>query len=41
MTKSKLIDKVSHGDYERTQQEVPDIFLYYLYNEYIICTIDK
>jgi len=28
---SKLIDKVSYENYKRTQQEVPNVFLHYLY----------
>ena len=27
---SKLKNKVSHKDCKRTQQEVPDVFLYYI-----------
>ena len=38
---SKLIDEVSHGDYKRTQQEVSNVFLPYLYNRYIVHANDK
>jgi len=33
---SSLINKKSYGNYKRTQQEVSSIFLYYLYNRYIV-----
>ena len=35
-TLSKLIDEVFYGDYKRTQQEVSNIFLPYLYNRYMV-----
>ena len=31
---SKLMNKVSHEDYKRTQQGVSDVFLYYIYIYY-------
>ena len=40
-TLSKLIGKVSYKDHKRTQQEVSDTFLHYLYNTYIVCAHDK
>jgi len=30
-TLSKLMSKVSCGDHKRTQQGVPNVFLYYIY----------
>jgi len=38
---SKLIGKVSYRDYKRTQQEVSDALLPYLYNRYIVYTNNK
>ena len=38
---SKLIDKVSCGDHKKTQQEVPNVLLLYLYNRYIVYTNNK
>jgi len=40
-TLSKLIGKVSHGNYKKTQQEVSDALLPYLYNRYIVCANNK
>jgi len=38
---NKLISKVSHRDHKKTQQEVSDAFLHYLYNIYMVCANDK
>ena len=38
---SKLISKVSYKDYKRTQQEVSDALLPYLYNRYMVYTNNK
>ena len=38
---SKLMSKVSYRDYKRTQQEVSNVFLYYLYNIYMGCASNK
>ena len=38
---SSLISKKSHRNYKETQQEVSNAFIYYLYNEYMVCTSDK
>jgi len=35
-TLSKLIDEVSYKDYKRIQQKVPNAFLYYLHNIYMV-----
>ena len=40
-TLSKLIDKVSHMDYKRTWQGVPNALLLYLYNRYMVHAHDK
>ena len=39
--KTKLISKVSYGNYKRNQQGVSNIFLHYLYNKYMVCASDK
>ena len=44
---SNLIKQESHEDYKRTQQEVSNIFLYYIYYSYynsklgLDCNLDK
>ena len=38
---SKLKSIVSYRDHKRTQQEVLDVLLLYLYNRYIVCAIVK
>ena len=38
---SKLIGKVSCKNYKKTQQEVSDALLPYLYNRYIVCANNK
>ena len=38
---SKLIGKVSCRNYKKTQQEVSDAWLPYLYNRYIVCANNK
>jgi len=38
---SKLIGKVSYKDHKRTQQEVSDALLSYLYNRYMVYTNNK
>jgi len=40
-TLSKLRDKVSHGNYKRTQQGVPNALIPYLYNRYMVHANDK
>ena len=40
-TLSKLINEVSYGNYKRTQQGVLNIFLYYLYNRYMVYASNK
>jgi len=38
---SSLISEESHRDYKRTQQGVPNAFLHYLYNRYMVYAINK
>jgi len=38
---SKLMNEVSCGNHKRTQQGVLNVFLYYLYNRYMIHASDK
>jgi len=38
---SKLKDKVFHRNHKRTQQEVPDAFLYYLYKRVMVHASNK
>ena len=38
---SSLIEQESHRDHKRTQQEVSNVFLYYLYNIYMGCASNK
>ena len=38
---SKLIDEVFYKNHEKTQQEVPNELLLYLYNTYMVCANNK
>ena len=38
---NKLKNKVSHGNYKRTQQGIPDVFLHYLYKRVMVCASNK
>ena len=38
---SKLMSKVSCGDHKKTQQGVSHIFLYYIYNKYMVYASNK
>jgi len=38
---NKLISKVFYGDHKRTQQEVPNELLPYLYDTYMLCADDQ
>jgi len=40
-TLSKFISEVSHGNYKKTQQEVPNVFLLYIYYKYMIHASNK
>jgi len=35
------MNKVSCGSHKRTWQGVSNVFLYYLYNRYMVCTSDN
>ena len=38
---SSLIEQKSHRDHQRTQQEVSNVLLPYLYKWFIVCANDK
>ena len=38
---SSFIEQESHRDYKRTQQEVPNVFLHYIYYKYMVHTSNK
>jgi len=40
-TLSSLTRWESYGDYKRTQQEIPNVLLLYLYYKYMVCASDK
>ena len=40
-TLSSLMEQESCKDHKRTQQEIPDVFLYYIYYKYIVHASDK
>ena len=40
-TTSKSLSRISSGDHKRTQQEVSNVLLLYLYNRFMVCANNK